>query len=160
MQDDTPETRVHRARAIAEKAHAGQVDKLGEPYIGHVGRVAGFMAGDPSAEAVAWLHDVLEDTEVTAADLRSAGIDDEVIAAVEAITRRDGEREESYLARVSGNPLARKVKLEADLRDNADPDRVARLPGDVRASLAAKYRRYLSTLGGNANPSDRGPGPR
>lgn len=140
------EAQIRRAREIAERAHAGQVDKLGEPYLEHVRRVAAFVAGDPLAEVVAWLHDVLEDTELTAADLRAAGMEEQVIAAGVAITRLEGEREEDYLARVSADPVARKVKLEADLVDNTSPERVARLPADVRAALAAKYRRYRVTL--------------
>jgi len=51
---------VARARMLALEAHAGQVDKAGHPYIGHVGRVAAAVRGDDEAEAVAWLHDVIE----------------------------------------------------------------------------------------------------
>ena len=70
------------ARAIAEKAHADQVDKAGEPYIGHPAHVAASVEGD-KAKAVAWLHDVVEDTSTTFDDLRAAGVDDEVLAALE-----------------------------------------------------------------------------
>lgn len=147
MRDPAATTlQVQKAREVAIRAHAGQTDKLGEPYIGHVGRAAAFVAGNPKAEAVAWLHDVLEDTQLTAAALRSAGLDEEVIAAVEAITRVEGEREEDYLARVSANPLARKVKLDGDLVDNTAPERLARLSADVRGRLTRKYRRYRDTL--------------
>ena len=52
---------VERAKDLAHRAHAGQVDKAGRPYIEHVARVAARVADDPEAEAVAWLHDVLED---------------------------------------------------------------------------------------------------
>lgn len=52
---------VERAKALAYRAHAGQVDKAGMPYIDHVGRVAFAVSEDPQCEAVAWLHDVLED---------------------------------------------------------------------------------------------------
>lgn len=45
---------VERAKALAYRAHAGQVDKAGRPYIEHVARVATAVAGDPYAEAVAW----------------------------------------------------------------------------------------------------------
>lgn len=155
MRDDvtSPESQVRTAREIAIRAHAGQVDKLGEPYIQHVSRVAAFVAGDPRAEATAWLHDVVEDTLLSTADLRGAGIAEDVIAAVAAITRRDDENEDAYLARVSANPLALKVKLEADLVDNTAPDRLARVPDDQRATLSEKYQRYRATLERNRSRS-------
>ena len=59
---------VWTARKIAHKAHDGQFDKAGNPYIGHPGRVAAFVEGDV-ATAAAWLHDVLEDTDITVIDL-------------------------------------------------------------------------------------------
>ena len=76
-----------------------------------------------------------------------------MIAAVAAITRRDDENEDAYLARVSANPLALKVKLEADLVDNTAPDRLARVPDDQRATLSEKYQRYRATLERNRSRS-------
>lgn len=58
-----PRDVVERAKELAHRAHAGQVDKAGRPYIEHVARVAAAVADDPLAEAVAWLHDVLEDCD-------------------------------------------------------------------------------------------------
>ncbi len=52
---------VALARTLATEAHAGQIDKAGQPYIGHVARVAAAVRGDDDAEVVAWLHDVAED---------------------------------------------------------------------------------------------------
>lgn len=57
------------AEQIAAAAHDGQVDKAGQPYIAHPARVAARVAGDERAVAAAWLHDVVEDTDVTLADL-------------------------------------------------------------------------------------------
>lgn len=48
---------VERAKDLAHRAHAGQVDKAGRPYIEHVARVAAAVSDDPEAEVVAWLHD-------------------------------------------------------------------------------------------------------
>lgn len=62
-----------RAETLARAAHAGQVDKAGAPYAAHPARVAAAVAGDPLAEAAAWLHDVIEDTGTTLADLRAEG---------------------------------------------------------------------------------------
>lgn len=58
---------VALARTLATEAHAGQIDKAGQPYIGHVARVAAAVRGDDDAEVVAWLHDVAEDCPAFAA---------------------------------------------------------------------------------------------
>jgi (p)ppGpp synthase/HD superfamily hydrolase len=126
------------AQRIATQAHVGQTDKAGRPYIGHPSRVAARLAGDEQAEAAAWLHDVLEDTVTTATDLAALGIPATVVAAVEALTRRNGEAPDDYYARVAANPLALTVK-QADIADNADPQRLAQLDPAVRQRLRAKY---------------------
>lgn len=105
---------------IACEAHAGQVDKAGEPYIFHVMRVAMAVEGE-EAKAVALLHDVVEDTEVTHPVLWAYGFSEEICSAVIAITRyKDQETYAEYIERVALNPLARVVKL-ADLADNLRP---------------------------------------
>jgi (p)ppGpp synthase/HD superfamily hydrolase len=137
------------AQRIATQAHAGQTDKAGQPYIGHPGRVAASLTGDEQAEAAAWLHDVLEDTQTTATDLAAQGIPATVVAAVEALTRGDGEQPDDYYARVAANSLALKVK-RADIADNADPERLAALDPAIRERLTAKYdhaRVVLDQLG-------------
>jgi len=142
---------VDVARAIATSAHDGQVDKSGRPYIGHPTRVAKNAAaagGDDRVVAAAWLHDVLEDTNTTAADLAAAGIPPEVIDAVLAVTKVPDEPVDSYFARINADPIAIRVK-HADLADNTDPDRVRLLDQATRERLAAKYaraRRLLAPL--------------
>jgi (p)ppGpp synthase/HD superfamily hydrolase len=139
---------VAAARTIAIEAHRGQVDKAGAPYIDHPRRVADAMAGNPCAEAVAWLHDVVEDTAVTLDDLARRGMPAEVVSAVDAMTRRSGETEHEYWARVRSNPVALAVKVRGDIADNADPRRLARLDPHTRQRLADKYRRALDALEG------------
>lgn len=139
---------VEVAREIATRAHAGQVDKSGHPYLGHPVRVAAGTAaagGDERAVAAAWLHDVLEDTPVTADELASAGIPDDVIEAVVALTKTAGQDTGDYFARVNASPIAVRVK-HADLDDNTDPARVAQLDPDTRRRLAAKYARSRELL--------------
>lgn len=132
------------AQRIATVAHTGQVDKAGRPYITHPARVAARVAGDDHAVAVAWLHDVVEDTTVTLTDLGEQ-FPAEVVAAVDALTRRDGEEPAEYYARVRRIPLALTVKL-ADLADNSDPQRLARLDDATRERLVAKYARARAEL--------------
>lgn len=112
------------ALRIARTAHAGQVDKGGAPYLGHVMRVAADVAAHgEDVQAVALLHDVIEDTAVTLADLAGQGLPTVVIEAIDALTKRKGEEYGDYLDRVAANPWARLVKL-ADLKDNQDLTRI------------------------------------
>ena len=97
--------------------------------------------------AAAWLHDVVEDTAVTADDLRAAGIPEDVVAAVLAVSKVAGEPVEDYFSRVRSDPLAVAVKT-ADLADNTDPARLAVLDDEVRARLEAKYARARRLLTG------------
>ncbi len=108
---------------LAAGAHRGQVDKAGEPYILHPLRVMRRL-GDEAGRIAAVLHDVLEDTAITLGDLRHAGYGEEVLQALEALTRREGEEYADFIERAARNSLARRVKL-ADLADNLD---AARLP--------------------------------
>lgn len=136
---------VTRAERLARAAHAGQVDKSGAPYVGHVERVSRRVAHDPTLAAVAWLHDTIEDCEVSADDLRAAGMPDEVVDAVVALTRVSGEPPEEYYGRVRANALALPVKL-ADIADNTDPERAARLDAPTRERLARKYAHARAML--------------
>jgi (p)ppGpp synthase/HD superfamily hydrolase len=136
---------LNLADRYAAERHAGQTDKTGEPYIGHPRRVAGRLA-TPTQKAVALLHDVLEDTGTTREDLRDVGFPDIVIEAVDRLTRRTDESFDDYLHRVAGSELASAVK-RADIADNADPERLARIPDpETRARLTEKYRRALAVL--------------
>lgn len=144
----TGEQVIAAARRIAERAHGLQVDKAGRPYIDHPRRVAERLTRDgaPVAAIVAgWLHDVLEDTTLTAKDLRASGIPEAAIAAVEAVTKRSGESVEDYASRIAITPLAPEVKY-ADLADNTDPARVEQLDDATRERLAAKYDRVSEEL--------------
>jgi len=91
---------VRQAEELATAAHAGQVDKAGLAYIGHPRRVLGHMV-DPSTleQVVAWLHDVVEDTDITLDEIaRMFGA--EAAEAVDALTHRAGESNVDYLDRV------------------------------------------------------------
>ena len=143
---------IAEAKAVAARAHQGQLDKSGSPYIGHPGRVAGHVAQHASgadlevAQAVAWLHDVVEDTPVTLADL-ARQFPADVVAAVDAMTKRSGEEPDAYYRRVRSNRIAWAVK-NADLDDNTDPARTAQLDPATRQRLAAKYAHARSMLSG------------
>lgn len=131
------------ARAIATKAHDGQTDKAGRPYIEHPAAVAAGVSGDV-AQAVAWLHDVVEDTPLTFADLEAAGVQPEVIAPLRLLTHDKSVPYMEYVAAIKANPIAREVKL-ADLRHNSDLSRLPQVTEKDR-ERAAKYRRAIELL--------------
>ncbi|MCW6665483.1 GTP pyrophosphokinase [Aerococcaceae bacterium NML191219] len=110
------------ALKIAEKAHAGQVDKAGKDYIEHPIYVSS-LVDSPEAKAVALLHDVLEDSDFTAEDLLVAGLPREIVEAVEILTKQSGESYDEYLSKIKRNDLARVVKI-ADLTHNSDLTRL------------------------------------
>ncbi len=135
-------TDVEAARALATRLHAGQLDKAGSPYITHPMRVAARME-TPEAQVVGWLHDTVEDTDLTL-DALEAQFGPETAAAVDAISRREGEGWKAYLARVKANPLARQVKI-SDLIDNSNLGRIPWITlWDVERQ--AKYNRALKYL--------------
>lgn len=116
MRDD-----VKLAHEIAKRAHKGQVDKAGAPYILHPETVASFVTKDDE-KIVAYLHDVIEDTPCQLRDLENAGFSSEIIKAVDLLTRKTGQSYKQYLKLVKTNELARVVKL-ADLKHNSDLSR-------------------------------------
>lgn len=113
-----------RAWEIASKAHQGQTDKGGHPYIGHPVAVAD-MVLTPEEKVVALLHDVVEDTSVTLQDLKQE-FPAEVVEAVDLLTKKKGPdfSLENYLKDIRENEIARQVKL-ADLKHNMDLSRIA-----------------------------------
>ncbi|MFB7511895.1 HD domain-containing protein [Streptomyces sp. NPDC056144] len=133
-------TTLAEADALAARAHAGQVDKTGVPYVEHVRAVGAGLAPFGAELAMAGLlHDVIEDTDWTADRLRAAGIPDRVVALVEAVTNSPGLPYEEKLRRITGDPDATLVKI-ADNAHNSHPDRAAALAPEQRERLAAKYR--------------------
>lgn len=124
-------TTLERAIAIAARAHAGQVDQGGQPYILHPIRVMLKVEGELE-RIVAILHDVVEDTDVTLESLRSEGFNAEVLAAVEALTKRPGESRIDAGKRAAQNTIARTVKLA----DNAENSDLSRIPNPTVKDLA------------------------
>lgn len=123
---------------IAVDAHAGQVDKAGEPYILH--SLCVMLAMETEEERiVAVLHDAPEDNpNVLFNDLYDAGIPMPALTSLEALTKRKGEPYRDYIERCASDPIAKKVKL-ADLADNTNPERLNKLPREMGSRLLSKY---------------------
>jgi GTP diphosphokinase / guanosine-3',5'-bis(diphosphate) 3'-diphosphatase len=138
---------LERAIEIAAYAHAGQTDKAGQPYILHPLRV--MLAVNSLPEKItAVMHDVVEDTNVTFADLQSEGFDPEVLAAIEALTKTTGETRLAAAQRAVVNPIARVVKL-ADVADNMDLSRISE-PTEKDYARLKEYEQVRSILLGNS----------
>jgi len=116
---------VETSPGIALRAYAGKIDKAGREYILHPLRVMAKMDTDLE-RSVALLHDVLEDSDITAEELLAEGIPAEVVEAVRYLTKNDGEEYMEFVARAKKNQLATKVKI-ADIEDNIDVLRLASL---------------------------------
>ena len=116
------------AEDIAREAHAGQIEEsTGDSYIKHVERVVDLVEGE-DAKTVAWLHDVIEGSGTTAAELIARGMPPRIVHAVELLTRQSSQPYVAYIEeiRASGDLLAIAVKL-ADLKDHLRPNCPARL---------------------------------
>ena len=133
---------IEKAEAMARKAHKGAVDESGRPYIEHPERVAARME-KPEEKVVGWLHDTVEDTDLTLEDIRQE-FGSDTAEAVDAISHREGEPWAVYLMRVKANDVAKSVKI-SDLIDNSNLSRIPAVkPKDVKRQ--AKYNRALFFL--------------
>ncbi|MDD7793492.1 GTP pyrophosphokinase [Clostridium sp. 'White wine YQ'] len=113
---------LEKAIIIATKAHMGQVDKAGEVYILHPLRV--MLSGKTEHERICGvLHDVIEDSEITLEYLRKEGFSEEILDALDALTRKSNESYDEFTERVIHNKLACHIKL-ADLNDNMNLSRI------------------------------------
>lgn len=134
---------LERALVIAALAHAGQQDKAGAPYILHPLRM--MLKLDTEQErVVALLHDVLEDSQLTLEELAEAGFDEEILTAVQTLTRQPGESRMDAAVRAVQNPLALRVKL-ADNADNLDLKRIPE-PGEQDLARLKEYRKIRRFL--------------
>jgi len=122
---------LERAIQIAAEAHAGQIDKGGEPYVLHPLRVMLRMRTEQE-RIVAVLHDVVEDSDWTCEALAAEGFPPVIVEAVDALSKRRGESRLDAAVRAAANPLARDVKLA----DNAENMDLGRLPNPTVADLA------------------------
>ncbi len=137
----TPLTK--KALFLCFEAHKEQKDKSGLPYVFHPFHLAEQMT-DEDTTIVALLHDIVEDTEYTLADLAAMGFSQAVLDAIALMTHDDDTPYMDYVARIKGNPIATAVKL-ADLAHNSD---ITRLDTVTEHDLARaeKYRQAIALL--------------
>lgn len=131
---------VDLARTIATGAHKGQVDKVGVPYIEHCKAVAERLRPfGPTFEAVGWLHDAIEDSNLDREQLIRLGIPEDLATAAWIVSRNPNEPYDRFIDRVanSRNVHAIMCKL-ANLDHNLDVTRGAKLTREHR-------QRYLAS---------------
>lgn len=135
---------LERAIEIAREAHAGQIDKGGADYIGHPLRVMDAVESK-TAKIVAVLHDVVEDCPSwTLGRLRNEGFSEEVLQALDSVTKRALETYPDFIRRCARNATGRLVKL-ADLSDNSDRSRLKVLAAEDYARLD-RYDKAIAIL--------------
>lgn len=129
---------LEKAIEIAARAHQGQKDKSGQPYILHPLRVMMNCSGDVE-KVSAVLHDVLEDTQVTIKELQEAGISEEALQLILLLTKREDEPYDEYIEKICSSPSACHIKL-ADLKDNMNLKRLPE-PSEKDYERLEKYER-------------------
>lgn len=139
-------TMLNKAIEIATKAHDGQADKAGQPYIGHPLRVMA-MGTTEEEKIVGVLHDVVEDSDWTFERLTAEGFSSEVVDALRCVTKlSESEPYDKFIQRVKANPLAVKVKIN-DLTDNMDIRRLAYISEKDVKRLRKYLKAYKQLLG-------------
>jgi len=135
-----------RALTLVRQAHAGQVDKQGRDYLEfHLQPIAESLRPYGSHAYVAGLlHDVVEDTAVTYAQLADLGFPSVVVEAVRAVTRQDGELYPELINRAAAHPLGRLVKLADNWHNLSSLD--ALTDEDDRTRLRLRYQSAREVL--------------
>ena len=141
--------KIRAAYEYAAKLHDGQMRKSGDPYISHPIAVAEIVASlglDTDSICAAFLHDTVEDTDVTLEQL-SAQFPSEVVEAVQLLTHTQGTTYFDYVRKIRTNPIATKVKL-ADLQHNSDETRFAGMDvsPEKNSYLRSKYAKARAIL--------------
>ena len=107
---------LHKAITIACEAHQGQSSINGEPYILHPLRLL-IKAKSNEEKIIAALHDVIEKSNISLADLKNKGFDQNIISSIDSLSRRRSESYIEYIERLMQNKISVKIKL-LDLADN------------------------------------------
>ncbi|MGN0033398.1 MAG: hypothetical protein ACI358_06450 [Candidatus Limimorpha sp.] len=130
---------IEKCIAIAVKAHEGQRDIDGNAVILHP-LIVGSMGLTDAEKCVGFLHDTIEDTDLTLEDLRKQNIPEEIIEALDLCTHDKDMEYYQYVQRIieSGNETAIHVKYN-DLKHNLARGKAFKYPRLVeKHSMAIK----------------------
>ncbi|SCY79776.1 HD domain-containing protein [Paenibacillus polysaccharolyticus] len=134
---------IESAISVALQAHKGQLDKGGQPYILHPLAVMNRVES-MEEKIVAVLHDVIEDSEVTIEELRGLGFSEEILTAIQLLTRSTEDSYEEFIDKTIMNRTARNVKI-ADIKENMNISRIKN-PTEEDYNRLEKYRKALERL--------------
>ncbi len=140
--------KFEKAVEIASRYHNGQIDLDGKPVLLHPLSVA-LMGNNETERIVGVLHDVVEDTDCTFADLEKLGVSENVINTLKLLTHTKAQTYDEYLSQIitSNNITALKVKIN-DLRhnisrNNEDTEQKKRIKEKHKRALE-KIENYLT----------------
>lgn len=130
------EEQLEQAIKLASINHYGQRDKSNKPYIFHLLYVMNSV-NDLNAKIVGVLHDILKDTNITRNDLLNYGFSEDIVIAVEILTKSKNQKYMDYIENIKSDNIARKVKL-IDLKHNMDLTRLSEI-SDEDLKRTMKY---------------------
>ena len=137
------EEQLEQAIKLASIKHYGQKDKANKPYLFHLLYVMNNV-NDLNAKIVGVLHDILEDTDITRNDLLNYGFSEEIVIAVEILTKPKNQKYIDYIENIKKNDIATKVKL-IDLKHNMNLTRLPEISdNDLKRTIKyIKAYKYL-----------------
>ena len=134
---------LEHASKLAKLYHKNQYYGLAPYFEGHILKVVDKLVDtlgitDINTVIVAYLHDIVEDTDMTLNDLLIVHrFNQEIVDAVDAITKRSDEIRKQYLVRCKQNNIAHKVKIV---------DTLANLEASVTSCDAWRVDKYVKQL--------------
>lgn len=141
------EEQLEQAIKLASIKHYGQKDKANKPYLFHLLYVMNNL-DDLNAKIVGVLHDILEDTDITINDLFKYGFSEDIIIAVEILTKSKNQKYMDYIENIKKNDIATKVKL-IDLKHNMDLTRLSEISDNDLKRTIKYIKAYKYLMKGN-----------
>lgn len=141
------EEQLEEAIKLASIKHYGQRDKANKPYIFHL-LYAMNNVNDLNAKIVGVLHDILEDTNITRNDLLNYGFSEDIVIAVEILTKSKNQKYMDYIENIKKNDIATKVKL-IDLKHNMDLTRLSEISDNDLKRTIKYIKAYKYLMKGN-----------
>ena len=132
-------TDYERADVIVEEMFKGVKDKEGRPYIEHLRFVSDAQPTE-DGKIVGLLHDLIEDTDASIFELQQVGFSDRILYSLLLLSKTKGTPYPEYIDKIilSNDEVAIRVK-EADMRNNMDPERIAKLSPEYQEKFNKKY---------------------
>ena len=134
------EKQIELAKVLAHERHEGQYRNDGTtPYVTHVSAVAD--AVEDRLKPIAYLHDIIEDTDLTLQELRDFKFSAYICIAVDLLTHKEGVSNKEYWTRIGANADATVVKI-ADIKHNLSSN-----PSYNARSKYARALKFFSSMG-------------